>query len=56
TYLKHYYNKLNIKLLFFNLCLFITKDYFWTIFGVIGIQIDNTLILYNNAFFKLEEK
>ncbi|KAF2193733.1 hypothetical protein K469DRAFT_550356, partial [Zopfia rhizophila CBS 207.26] len=56
TYLKHHYNKLNIKSLFFNLYLLIIKDYFWTIFKVIGIQTDNILILCNNTFSKLEEK
>ncbi|KAF2182161.1 hypothetical protein K469DRAFT_587323, partial [Zopfia rhizophila CBS 207.26] len=56
TYLKHYYNKLNIKSLFFDLCLLIIKDHSWTIFRLIGMQTDNTLILCNNIFSKLEEE
>ena len=54
TYYKHHYDKLSIVTSLYNLCLLvtITKD----IFGVIGMQTDNTLILGNKAFTQLKEK
>ncbi|KAF2185681.1 hypothetical protein K469DRAFT_466462, partial [Zopfia rhizophila CBS 207.26] len=56
TYSKHHHDKLNMKSSSFDPCLLITKDHSRTTFGVVGMQTDDTLILCNDAFSKLEEE
>ena len=53
TYSKHYKEKLLIIISIFNPCfLIITMG---TLFGIIGMQIDNIIILKNNQFSALKE-
>jgi len=56
TYSKHHHDKLNMKSSSFDPCLLITEDHSWTTFGLVGMQTDDTLILCNDAFSKLEEE
>lgn len=54
TYLDHYQEKLGIEILFYDICLLITKDNGKN-FGIVGIQIDDTFNVRMEAFMKKEE-
>ena len=53
TYFKHYKEKLIITTLIYNLCFLITTSI--DKFSIVGMQTNNTIILYNNVFLTLEE-
>ncbi len=55
TYLDHHKEKLGMKMLFYDACLFITKDGGEN-FGITGLQTDDTLNIGMEAFIKKEEE
>jgi hypothetical protein len=52
TYFNHHRKKLRMATSTYDLCLLITSS---KCFGIVDMQTDNTLILYNSKFNQLEE-